>query len=73
MEAQFALSGAEVETWESSSSRGDVVRMVKRKHAGVDANDDSNKRRKLDTGDSHSLSEDTVEVDDMEGNITIVR
>jgi hypothetical protein len=73
VETQFALSGAEVETWESSSSRGDVVKMVKRKHAGVDANGDANKRRKLDTGDSRSLSEGTVRVDGTQGNIAIVR
>ncbi|KAH7074200.1 hypothetical protein FB567DRAFT_611116 [Paraphoma chrysanthemicola] len=43
VEARFALEGAHVETWESSSSRGDVG---KRKR--IEANDEARKRRKVD-------------------------
>jgi hypothetical protein len=50
VEAQFALSGAEVDVWESSSTRGDAGKRKK-----IDANNDANKRRKLDAGASRSL------------------
>ncbi|KAH7069793.1 hypothetical protein BKA63DRAFT_569398 [Paraphoma chrysanthemicola] len=52
VEAQFALSGSDVETWKSSSSRGDVV-----KRKLEDAEDDANKRRKVDSNTSRRLVE----------------
>lgn len=52
VEARFALEGAHVETWESSSSRGDVGKRKK-----IDANNDEmNKRRKLDRDTSQRFT-----------------
>jgi hypothetical protein len=56
VEAQFALSGAEVHVWESSSTRGDASKRKK-----IDAHDDAHKRRKLDAGASCSLPKHATE------------
>jgi hypothetical protein len=56
VEAQFALSGAEVDVWESSSTRGDASKRKK-----IDAHNDAHKRRKLDAGASRRLPNHATE------------
>ena len=56
VEAQFALSGAEVDVWESSSTRGDAHKRKK-----IDAHNDAHKRRKLDAGASRRLPNHATE------------